>query len=47
MEKESSAKERKFPSPFEVPTPEGCEGWERLYPYFYLFSEDLIPFLIQ
>lgn len=29
-----------FPSPFEVPTPEGCEGWEALYPYYYLFSPE-------
>ena len=21
----------RFPSPFEVPTPEGAEGWEQLY----------------
>lgn len=32
--------QQRFPSPFEVPTPEGCEGWEKLYPYYYLFSED-------
>lgn len=30
----------KFPSPFEVPTPPGCEGWEELYPYYYLFSPE-------
>jgi pyruvate,water dikinase len=30
----------RFPSPFEVETPEGCEGWEDLYPYYYVFSED-------
>ena len=30
----------RFPSPFEVPTPAGCEGWEELYPYYYLFSND-------
>jgi pyruvate,water dikinase len=29
-----------FPSPFEVETPPGAEGWERLYPYYYLFSQD-------
>jgi pyruvate,water dikinase len=28
-----------FPSPFGVPAPEGAEGWERLYPYYYTFSE--------
>jgi len=32
--------ERRFTSPFEVETPEGAEGWERLYPYYYLFSEE-------
>jgi pyruvate,water dikinase len=29
-----------FLSPFEVPTPEGCEGWESMYPYYALFSEE-------
>ncbi len=29
-----------FLSPFDVPTPEGAEDWERLYPYYMLFSED-------
>ena len=29
-----------FPSPFEVPTPPGCEGWEEMYPYHAVFSED-------
>lgn len=32
--------DKTFPSPFEVETPEGCEGWEDLYPYYYLFSEE-------
>ena len=31
---------RSFTSPFDVPTPEGADGWERLYPYYALFSED-------
>ena len=31
---------RGFPSPFEVPAPEGCEGWESMYPYYALFSEE-------
>jgi len=30
----------RFPSPFEVATPEGAEGWERMYPYYFLFSEE-------
>jgi pyruvate,water dikinase len=29
-----------FQSPFEVPVPEGCEGWESLYPYYARFSEE-------
>ncbi len=31
---------RGFLSPFEVPLPEGCEGWESMYPYYALFSEE-------
>jgi pyruvate,water dikinase len=30
----------RFQSPFEVERPEGCEGWESLYPYYALFSEE-------
>lgn len=29
-----------FPSPFSIEAPKGAEGWERLYPYYMLFSED-------
>lgn len=29
-----------FPNPFEIPTPPGAEGWERMYPYYATFSED-------
>ena len=29
-----------FPSPFELPIPAACEGWEELYPYHVLFGED-------
>jgi pyruvate,water dikinase len=28
-----------FPDPLSVPTPEGCEGWEEMYPYYALFDE--------
>src|SRR5579871_3585269 len=28
-----------FPSPYEVETPPGCEGWEELYPYYAVFDE--------
>ncbi len=27
-----------FPSPFDVETPEGAEGWEEMYPYYLLFD---------
>ena len=29
-----------FPSPFEVEIPAELEGWEEMYPYYYLFSEE-------
>lgn len=29
-----------FPSPFEVETPAGCEGWEEMYPAYMRFSEE-------
>ncbi|MGH1505517.1 MAG: PEP-utilizing enzyme [Acidimicrobiales bacterium] len=32
--------ENRFPSPFEVEAPEGVEGWEELYPYSVVFSDD-------
>lgn len=32
--------QQRFPSPFEVTTPPGAEGWERMYPYYLLFSEE-------
>jgi len=32
--------EIKLPSPFEVETPKGCEGWQEMYPSYYLFSEE-------
>jgi pyruvate, water dikinase len=32
--------ERAFTSPFDVPTPEGAEGWERMYPYYGLLSDE-------
>jgi pyruvate,water dikinase len=31
---------KRFPSPFEVETPPGGEGWERMYPYYATFSDD-------
>ncbi len=28
-----------FPSPYEIETPPGCEGWEEMYPYYATFDE--------
>jgi len=28
-----------FPSPFSIETPEGCEGWQQMYPYYAVFDE--------
>ena len=30
----------RFPSPFDMPTPPGAEGWQQLYAYSLVFSED-------
>jgi pyruvate,water dikinase len=32
-----------FPSPFSIATPEGCEGWEAMYPYYTRFSAEQRP----
>ncbi len=29
-----------FPRPSEVATPDGCEGWQEMYPYYATFNED-------
>ena len=34
------AKTEGFLSPFNVETPSGADGWQRLYPYYAVFSED-------
>lgn len=36
----TDAKSGRFPSPFEVSIPPGCEGWEEMYPYHVLFAEE-------
>jgi pyruvate,water dikinase len=35
----TAAEHGAFPSPYSVQTPEGCEGWEEMYPYYALFDE--------
>jgi pyruvate,water dikinase len=35
----TNATEGSFPSPYEIETPAGCEGWEEMYPYHGLFDE--------
>jgi len=39
----TEAPARGFSSPFELPTPDGCAGWESMYPYYALFSEERRP----
>ncbi len=34
------APNKRFSSPFDLPIPEGAEGWEELYPYYYLCSSE-------
>jgi pyruvate,water dikinase len=34
------ATRERFPSPFEVQTPPGAEGWEAMYDWYHLFGED-------
>lgn len=36
----STDRSRRFASPFGVETPAGAEGWQRMYPYYLLFSEE-------
>ncbi|MEQ9499831.1 MAG: PEP-utilizing enzyme [Deltaproteobacteria bacterium] len=31
---------KRFPSPFDIETPKGAEGWEEMYTYSLLFSDD-------
>lgn len=33
----------KFPSPYDLKTPIGAEGWEQLYPYYLRFQPNLRP----
>ncbi|HWE09877.1 MAG TPA: PEP-utilizing enzyme [Solirubrobacteraceae bacterium] len=35
----ATAQTGSFPSPYAVTAPEGCEGWEEMYPYYALFDE--------
>ncbi len=35
----ATAQTGSFPSPYAVQTPEGCEGWEEMYPYYAVFDE--------
>ncbi|TRW46028.1 PEP-utilizing enzyme [Georgenia yuyongxinii] len=32
---------KSFPSPFDLPTPPGAEGWEGIYPYYLVFQDAL------
>jgi pyruvate,water dikinase len=30
----------RFPSPFDIATPEGAEGWESMYDWYHLFGPE-------
>jgi pyruvate, water dikinase len=36
----ATEQKRTFTSPFDIAAPEGAEGWERMYPYYGLLSEE-------
>ena len=36
----SATDQRTFPNPYEVAPPPGAEDWKRLYPYYYLFTDE-------
>ena len=31
----------KFPSPYDLKAPAGAEGWQKLYPYYLRFQDNL------
>ena len=33
----------RFPSPYDLKSPPGSEGWQDFYPYFTLFLDELKP----
>jgi pyruvate,water dikinase len=35
----AAGKSVRFPDPYEIPTPEGAEGWREMYPYYNHFLE--------
>ncbi|HEY5202361.1 MAG TPA: PEP-utilizing enzyme [Acidothermaceae bacterium] len=36
---EDSTSVRRFPDPYSIPTPDGAQGWEDMYPYYNRFLE--------
>jgi pyruvate,water dikinase len=35
----ATTKSSAFPSPYDIATPPGCEGWREMYPYYTVFDE--------
>ena len=33
--------QKSFPKPSELPVPAGAEGWEKIYPYYLVFQDQL------
>ena len=42
---EASGTRERFPNPFELATPPGCQGWEEMYPYYTVFTEEQRAFV--
>ncbi len=40
LQKNDTGTLSKFPSPFEIETPKGAEGWQDMYPYYAHFSPE-------
>lgn len=35
------SEQKRFPSPYDLGCPPGADGWNRLYPYYVVFQENL------
>ena len=45
VQPEASGTRRRFPSPFELATPPGCQGWEEMYPEYTIFKKEQRAFI--
>ena len=42
---EANGTRRRFPNPFELATPPGCQGWEEMYPGYTIFKKEHRAFI--